>query len=884
MCILCVIQKWTRRVAAMLPWLVIPLIGLWALSKLLPPDYRFEITSPRLACVIVLLVTLFWYEILMPKLSAWRAQRNAHLRERQKNEAIELQKLRKTATRRCRNCKTPYKDQNPGGGKFMCLYCGHVSKRPVLELPISPGMGMSNSGFIKELVGKGGKLLNGRVWSDNGWMCSQDWLENGGWVGGPFPSKSDPWGRNGNRMFGGDDRCLTEKPYLGFLVCGCKLLTSFIMIIRWLWRKIFRNGSVGEDVDFDAESRRILAQRDGENFHESRSERARRKAEEKRQARLERELLEEEERKQRQEVARLVEERRKLRDEKVEAEKKSTEKGSSPTKEKDRRKEVEKKRQERKKERDRGSSKSNSDAEEIERRVNKESDRKQDSDKKGLPDCYDQKSATESLKGPTTDIERSFKSASGTNVSHVTAGSRYLDRMKGSFLSSSKAFGGGSFFGRSVYTPAIAQKESKPVVAQSHGHTSLPKREYSSPEHVVGKTVSNMEDRKNNCSGALESRPLPEPKKSWHQLFTRSSSTSNNDSLKKANSKSQEEVRPLSPGHSFSGPLYSNPISFGLVSPFSLPSHQSNVSSSSLGFSQVVEPTLPRIGEKDHELMPEEAESFEDPCYVPDPIALLGPVSESLDNFQLDIGHGFYSDLRAEKALVRKKVVSPEHVKPSPIESPLSRLRGIDDLNPRFCHAPGNNDVNNFPVEDAVPGEQRAWQVWDSTPLFPEDLSLITRPADWLLNTDQSGPAKQDFMLPSSQIRATSLFVEDPSLPHIHSSSCNGGPFSPLSASNDRDPWVQKALIPPLLDGDSRMPRVPVEETTQNEIFFGSATKSGLVQETRPATANFPSSERPMQGSGEVFMNKAPGAGRNVGGSFPLQMYSFPGDLVDRKK
>ncbi|GLT55758.1 hypothetical protein SLA2020_288510 [Shorea laevis] len=88
MCLLCVIQKWSRRVATMLPWLVIPLIGLWvALSQLLPPAFRFDITSTRLACVFVLLVTLFWYEVLMPQLSARRVTRNARLREKKRSEA-----------------------------------------------------------------------------------------------------------------------------------------------------------------------------------------------------------------------------------------------------------------------------------------------------------------------------------------------------------------------------------------------------------------------------------------------------------------------------------------------------------------------------------------------------------------------------------------------------------------------------------------------------------------------------------------------------------------------------------------------------------------------------------------------------------------------------
>ncbi|KAK1264673.1 hypothetical protein QJS04_geneDACA017047 [Acorus gramineus] len=146
MCILCVVQRWSRRAATMLPWLVIPLIGLWLLSQLLPPTFRFEVTSPRLACALVLLATLFWYEVLMPRLSAWQARQADRHREQSRTEKAELEKLRKTATRRCRNCLTPYRDQNPGGGRFTCFSCGHVSKRPVLDLP---GPGGSESRWEK---------------------------------------------------------------------------------------------------------------------------------------------------------------------------------------------------------------------------------------------------------------------------------------------------------------------------------------------------------------------------------------------------------------------------------------------------------------------------------------------------------------------------------------------------------------------------------------------------------------------------------------------------------------------------------------------------------------------------------------------------------------
>ena len=494
MCILCVIQKWSRRVATMLPWLVIPLIGLWALSQLLPPAFRFEITSPRLACVFVLLVTLFWYEILMPQLSTWRVRRNARLKEKKRFEAIELQKLRKTATRRCRNCLTPYRDQNPGGGRFMCSYCGHISKRPVLDLPVPAGLGISNSGIIKDLVGKGGKILNGKVWSDNGWMCGQDWLENGNWAGGSFQGKPSHWRGNGG-YFGGDENCLAEKSYSGVVIFACKLLTSFFLSIWWLWRKIFRISSSREDASSDTEHRGMLTRRgeNGLNFNESRGEKARRKAEERRQARLEKELLEEEERKQREEVARLVEERRRLRDEKMEAEK---DHGKPLFREKDSKKEAEKKRQERRKERDKGSSKSNSDAEEMERKAGKESERKRDLDKKSEIDRREhQKTGTEVSKAHVTEMGYGLKSFSANNFNRGNAGSRYLDQMRGTFLSSSNAFSGGSFFGRGASNPSTILKENKPIGSGDHVQAPSNKRDTCPPNRVAGKLSMNGDEK-----------------------------------------------------------------------------------------------------------------------------------------------------------------------------------------------------------------------------------------------------------------------------------------------------------------------------------------------------------------------------------------------------
>ncbi|RDX87689.1 hypothetical protein CR513_30805, partial [Mucuna pruriens] len=860
MCILCVIQKWSRRVATMLPWLVIPLIGLWALSQLLPPAFRFEITSPRLACVFVLLVTLFWYEILMPWLSAWRVRRNARIRERKRFEAIEMQKLRKTATRRCRNCLSPYRDQNPGGGRFMCFNCGHVSKRPVLDLPVPPGLGISNSSIVKDLVGKGGKILNSKVWSENGWMCGQDWLENGNWVGGSIPGNPSNWRTNENAgLFGGDEHCLTERSYCGILFFVCKLLTSFFLSIRWLWRKTFRLSS-REECSSDAEHRALLAKRgeNGASLNESRGEKARRKAEEKRQARLEKELLEEEERKQREEVARLVEERRKLRDEKVEAEKDHS-RSSNPSKEKDRRKEAERKRQEKRKEKDKGSSKSNSDAEELERRAGKESERKRDFDKKSEMDRREhQKSGFESGKGQITDNAHS-KSVTANNYNRAGTGTRYLDRMRGTILSSSKAFG----FGRGINIPSTVVKEHKFNNSGSgdHVHTATSRREICPPERPAAKSNLNGDDRNINHSVLPEPQPwTAAPKKSWQQLFTRSSSapqSSNSNVICRPNSKIQAEAKsPQLSGQSPVTQSFNNPIQFGLPSPFNISTHASGPTSSNLGFSPAIEPFFSPVGNTSHDFRQDEQELFEDPCYVPDPVSLLGPVSESLVNFQLDLGTGFGTDNEVAKPHCLKGISAGSDVnKLSPIESPSSREK--HSCSNWFSSTPKGQDKHGFPLDDAAANEKGTWQMWNTSPLGQEGLGLglVGGPGSWLLSSQRNIPNKDDFVLPSSQKTMASLFnKEDNIISSTHSpqnvflpNGQSGENFSPVTGSSGYDPWLQGALFPPLSGGLTAQ-----EGATQNEIIYGSPSGSASSHGLDASPANcWSKKEWPVHGSVE---------------------------------
>ncbi|KAG6643542.1 stress response protein nst1-like isoform X1 [Carya illinoinensis] len=875
MCILCVIQKWSRRVATMLPWLVIPLIGLWALSQLLPPAFRFEITSPRLACVFVLLVTLFWYEILMPQLSAWRVRRNAQLRERKRFEAIELQKLRKTATRRCRNCLTPYREQNPGGGRFMCSYCGHISKRPVLDLPIPPGMG--NNGIIKDLVGKSGKIFNGKAWSENGWTCSQDWLENGNWVSGSVSAKSSYWMKNGSGMFGGDEHCLAEKSYSGVVMFACKLLTSFFFTIRWLWRKIFRISS-SEDNLTDAEHRAMLAKKgeNGESFHESRGEKARRKAEEKRQARLEKELLEEEERKQREEVARLVEERRRLRDEKMEAEKKT-----SPTvREKDSKKEAEKKRQERRKEKDKASSKSNSDAEELEKRAGKESERKQELEKKNEIGREHQKSGTEGIRGPSIETGHGMKNLSANSVSRGNYGTRYLDRMRGTIFSHSKAFSGSSLFGKGANianSPAPITTESKPNSSVDHVHHFANKRDLFPHEHVAGKPSANGDDKSINRA-VFSEQPRTTPKKSWQQLFTRSSSAppSNTNVISRPNTKFQAEVQsPQFSSQTSSTQSYDNPINFGLPSPFTLPTYPNVSTSNGLGFSPAIKSVFPRIGEPSREFMYEEPELFEDPCYVPDPVSLLGPVSESLDNFHLDLGTGFSTDMGLERPRALKKVSASSEVnKPSPIESPLSREKhNTSNWLPCTSRA-----QDNLPVTDATTNETGTWQMWNTSPLGQDGLGLVGGPVSWLSPPEWNRANKEDLVHPSQKTGASLFANDDHVLSGTHSpqnvflgNGQNGGPYGPVTGSSDNEPWLQKAFFPPLAGSENHFALKPREEFTQNEMIFGSPSSgSKHPLDMSPANCWSNRKEWSVQGSGEVGA-KSSVARPPIGDLYPTQ-------------
>ncbi|WOL18639.1 hypothetical protein Cni_G27436 [Canna indica] len=771
MCILCVVQRWSRRVATLLPWLLIPLLIFWAMSPFLPQGLRFEITSPRLACVLVLLVTLFWYEVLMPSLSRWRASRSARIWERRRALAIEMQKLRKTATRRCRNCHTPYRDQNPGGGRFMCSYCGHVSKRPVLDLPRSVGEAMIND------LGK------------HGWNCSQDWTAEG----------NKNWANSPPQYWVTDDHYSMEKSCSGVVFFARKLLFCFISSMRWICRKVFRV-SLGED-DSDGGHRGSSSKRgdNGGNLQESKWEKARRKAEEKRQAKLEKEMLEEEERKQREEVARLVEERRKLRDEMLKTEREHS-KGSDTDGERANRKIAEKGRQDRRKDRDKGSSKSNSDVEDPEKKNHRETERKHEFDKKN---DHEKRDASKTI----TEIPKSHSLGNSHGTKVTASKPRYFARMTGNLLSSSRGFGSASFFGRNLQNPTTAvNKVSKPTTGFMD-HVSENKKDFQVTGDKLVKAAPNGDDRGQGINihqpgSSFYPKRQATPVKSWHHLFTGISSCQNGNGQQEARSSHFVDQR-LPPNHAFSEkmingkPLPSNARTTACES-----FNSSSFPSLSAEFPSVKDPVTRSIVE--------EAEVFEDPCYVPDPISLLGPVSEALDNFPLDLGAGFLSSDKVEEPQLLKNV--PGHgsiAKPSPIESPISRMRVPEKqtFGQVSCTSKSldSNTLN-------LGGSQGTWQMWGA-PSSQDNLGLVGGPSNWFLPLGQKNLRQEDDLDRTSHNSITSQSVnESPTLLGIQSpqhvydiNQQDGGSYSPHGAGiNDGNHWMQKLPLQTLpVDGES---------------------------------------------------------------------------------
>ncbi|XP_057866952.2 uncharacterized protein LOC131074368 isoform X1 [Cryptomeria japonica] len=829
MCILCVASRWSRRIVAMLPWLVIPLIVLWAFSQLLPPAFRFEVTSPRLACLFVIFVGLGWYEILMPRLSVWRARRVALMRERKRIKALEAAKWRKEATRRCRNCLTAYRDQNPGGGRFMCTFCGHISRRPVLDISnvVPEGVGSGAAGAGSELGGK-----NIRLWDGKGWPS--DWSSNSSWLGGSFSGLANYW-RDRNSL-------LILRFLGGFLVC-----------IRWVWRRLCRGASCG-GVGVPSTSRKVGLKKgeEGLGSQENRGEKARRKAEEKRQARLEKEMLEEEERKQREEVARLVEERRRLRDEKLEAEKVSEREAVAEKERESRRdKESERRRQEKMKEREKGLVKDKSliDSEDVKKRNFKETEKKYELDKKGDKNSTEVGKLVENSRVQFETGYRSIDNAvkGGVNGSVKVSGSRYFDSVKGSPNTPPKSpthmTDGSSFWGKSLRAASsFGIKSGKPGSSVDKTQTSAGEIPIVSTSLQSKQNTKSAWNRMGWAWGKGASRPLPSAgdstgnmhggsfggkpningvdknpgiilqrppvgvelkaastgstmSKPWHQLFSNSSDSSSESCSTDVGDQGDEQSQAgtgtissslvaTSTGSSpFNIYFGSSPaVSLGLADATSVFSNSVLVSVSaaeSMNSSGIFSsPSVVPVGSS------VSSEPIHAPSYVADSVALLGPVSESLDSFSLNPGARHPSDIgRSILSSDRVPIAGPIN-RPGPIESPMSKLLPsgiVDDMHCAGDQLPTISEPWGLPSlsfdHTTCASEQGKWQMWETPQLGQSEIGSLLS-SDWekdlmrpLPEKAVQTPFKPENHIPSVFSQQTTLGIPNQGVDPVSSSS-----------------------------------------------------------------------------------------------------------------
>jgi len=298
-------------------------------------------------------------------------------------------------------------------------------------------------------------------------------------------------------------------------------------------------------------------------------------------------------------------------------------------------------------------------------------------------------------------------------------------------------------------------------------------------------------------------------KKSWHQLFSRSASVSPcpdvTTSARDMNRKPEPNGAQISNAHIFLSqypPLESKPCSSQSMQFPGFPP---------LNGAPPIKPLphfpaghMPFYDDAESTVF-EEPEQFEDPCYDPDAIALLGPVSESLDNFPSDLDCGFISS----------DVSKESHGRPSPIESPLSRSRTVEEKPIKLPHS----SVTKGPGGSILPeasSEQGTWQMW-STPLVQETLGLQGPQSQWLRqHTNQFN-------------HSVNLF--------------NSGTESSLSTgSNDNDPWLQKApfqQLPP--DTPSLfLPHEVQGKAIHNDLVFGSPNKSAREHPFGPPGHSWP--------------------------------------------
>lgn len=266
------------------------------------------------------------------------------------------------------------------------------------------------------------------------------------------------------------------------------------------------------------------------------------------------------------------------------------------------------------------------------------------------------------------------------------------------------------------------------------------------------------------------------PIKSWQQLFTGSTSVAPDLDTNVSSCKIGNGQIDAQSSHIINQRLLTKYVSEDSIGQ-PLPSNASTTfcePSTSCSFPSILSESLfPSAKDPGTRSTVEEAEIFEDPCYVPDPTTLLGPVSEALDNFPLDLGAGFLSGDKLEEPQVLKNISAPGNIaKPSPIESPISRFRSLEEKKTTFGQAPctlKSLDSNTLNLDES----QGSWQLW-GTPA-QDSLGLVGGPSNWFLPIGKKNFGQEDKLRPiPHKYIMSQIAKESPTLPGIQSQHVYG--------------------------------------------------------------------------------------------------------------
>ncbi|KAF3637702.1 hypothetical protein FXO37_24755 [Capsicum annuum] len=101
----------------------------------------------------------------------------------------------------------------------------------------------------------------------------------------------------------------------------------------------------------------------------------------------------------------------------------------------------------------------------------------------------------ESIKTHNAEVIHGYKGGSSSSHNHGNVGTRYLDCMQGTFLSSSKAFTGGGFFGKNNATNIPREQKSNTTIDPIYNSS---RRELSQSDHIPGKLNPSRDNKSMN--------------------------------------------------------------------------------------------------------------------------------------------------------------------------------------------------------------------------------------------------------------------------------------------------------------------------------------------------------------------------------------------------